>query len=67
MHVLREHNGTKIEIYRTNTISQGLVPPHFALIIGASLSEPHIFETYDLLVPGGHPVNVLRTNVRPAV
>ena len=33
MHVLREHNGTKTEFYRTNTKSQGLVPAHFALII----------------------------------
>ena len=33
MHVLREHNGTKIEFYRTNTKSQGLVPAHFALLI----------------------------------
>ena len=33
MHVLREHNGTKTEFYRTNTKSQVLVPAHFALII----------------------------------
>ena len=33
MHVLREHNGTKTEFYRTNTKSQGLVPTYFALII----------------------------------
>ena len=33
MNVLREHNGTKTEFYRTNTKSQGLVPAHFALII----------------------------------
>ena len=33
MHVLREHNGTKTEFYRSNTKSQGLVPAHFALII----------------------------------
>ena len=33
MHVLREHNGTKTEFYRTNTKSYGLVPAHFALII----------------------------------
>ena len=33
MHLLREHNGTKTEFYRTNTKSQSLVPAHFALII----------------------------------
>ena len=33
MHVLREHNGTKTEFYRTNTKNQGLVSAHFALII----------------------------------
>ena len=33
MHVLSEHNGTKAELYPTNTKSQGLVPAHFALII----------------------------------
>ena len=33
MHVLGEHNGTKIEFYRTNTKSHGLVPAQFALII----------------------------------
>ena len=33
MHVLREHNGTKTEFYRTNTISQGLVLAHFAFIV----------------------------------
>ena len=33
LHVLGEHNGTKTELYRTNTKSQGLVPAHFALII----------------------------------
>ena len=33
MHVLREHNGTKTEFYRTNTKSQGLFPAHFSLII----------------------------------
>ena len=49
---------TKTELYRTNTKSQGLVPAYFALIIsiivhvvkhqsvliGASLSEPHLDE-----------------------
>ena len=33
LHVLGEQNGTKIELYRTNAKSQGLVPAHFALII----------------------------------
>ena len=33
LHVLGEHNGTKTELYRTNTKSQGLVSAHFALII----------------------------------
>ena len=31
--VLGEHNGTKTELYRTNTKSQGLVAAYFALII----------------------------------
>ena len=29
IHVLGEHNGTKTELYRTNTKSQGLVPAYF--------------------------------------
>ena len=33
MHVLGEHNGTKTELYRTNTKSQGLIPAYFALTI----------------------------------
>ena len=33
LHVLGEHNGTKTELYRINTKSQGLVPAYFALII----------------------------------
>ena len=33
MHVLGEHNGTKTELYPTNTKSQGLVTAYFALII----------------------------------
>ena len=36
MHVLREHNGTKTDFYQTNTKSQGLVPAHFALMVGNS-------------------------------
>ena len=33
LHVLVEHNGTKTELYRTNTKNEGLVPAHFTLII----------------------------------
>ena len=33
MYILGEHNGTKTELYRTNTKSQGLVPAYFVLII----------------------------------
>ena len=33
LYVFGEHNGTKTELYRTNTKSQGLAPAYFALII----------------------------------
>ena len=33
LHVLHKHNGTKTELYRTNTKGQSLVPAHFSLII----------------------------------
>ena len=33
MHVLGEHKGTKTELYRTNTKSQGLVPSMIISIV----------------------------------
>ena len=33
LHVLGEHNGTKTELYRTNTKSQGLVPSMIISIV----------------------------------
>ena len=55
MHVLSEHNGTKTEFYRTNTISQGLLPAHFALII--IIIVMHVVKYQSILI------NTCRINV----
>ena len=55
LHVLREHNGMKTELYQTNTKSQDLVPAHFALII--SIIVVHVVKHQSVLI------NTYRINV----
>ena len=57
MHVLREHNGTKTEFYRTNIKSQGPVPAHFALIIINIIIVVHVVKHQSVLI------NTCRINV----